>query len=1336
MEKNINEKFSHLNFGKAQCYSNKRTTVIGIIDASGSMSSCWPTLVTHWNTLVDDYKELIHTITFSYDASVKEGKYLSNSDVGGGTNIVSGFVKAYDKMLEIADKLGETDFTIIFVSDGDDGDMRTITKRIQNLTVPMNLRINLICVGIGSGFPTFVAMELREKYHSGLSSIPAVFLVNDFKTEILENFSIIKSSYLQSLSQLDISPAVLRFPWSKEKEESVYETSYFISDASEVFIKGEKVRLMSAFELSKKDLEEMFRSWTQELQLLSIKNNVRKEAQEAVDLMEFLFGVFTANDPNSNKKDKLTVLERLQQKEKSSNTHVLGNLIGECKRIRDGVSLKDLSAQEAANRLAIGTQVGKYHNKALQMKGLEGHEYNEFRKEFIDKLKETKLNPETTQEASFILLQNQKEILLEETLPQALLAADQYQLVEAFPLIGHTLMVQRTAASMINPFAINVLSIPRINKVCDTVSLVSKGNEMEISIGNDEEEKFNAVIPLFEASDNDLKPLVRSKLYHLLMTFNCMRNVDTFFFDAYYGLLANTFVRLLKYKDGSWRTEMINLVYNTTELIYGGLKFFEESLDLLLTNPQEAMVTEHKTLKYKCEDISKVILNLLVLFKRGKISESKSSEIIEFMIIEHLGRSIKGDTNLYEEYAGEDKLDDFSPKNFPGDSKRKDEQTTTDKKDNDNQTEQVVVDSVQVQDINSVNNPEMVVDINEYKPEQQPSDVIDINDFKPEVINKAPQTLDELTEEFIKTRKHLAFDSLKDLKQNLKKMFDEFTSNPNNTANLNIRLNRQTLNNISYRLNLTFFYRLQSYFISDTVPLNPEIFWIAINHNERFSSSNDRCTNPVDRDYKTIRHKLKNDYYKQKEKKDRQKEYDKFEKNIINQYLMDNQNAIKMMKDFKLSTELLKTHAGIDRLPKNVNIIVFGPQGYGKSTLVGRLMCDLNLIDKKLFENYARAYKTYFKKDNQPYEWISDVAADERCKSKTIYVNANHLQTENKFITLYDTPGKYKLFKSSISTMALVDHFFMVLECNIEKITAEKTFIINTIMYAYAYECRELYIVITKAEMCIDINNTIAEIVKLVESVVTKSNLSLKLHFIPVSSFTGNNIMKRASNDYPSLYEVINSLKPSEDKSGSSVPKILVTGTIGDQFSGRVIYGNVYGGAITAGQAFTVQPSNKKGKIQSLQCNYTDIDAAEPGMAVSIKLSESASALGVERGSILDCSNVSKSKTGVCSVKEVIMSIKYIGNSELKRLTCLMADFQFFHKNLQIVEIQSVKDKDGKELTELDKITSKQTAVIRLQPVNNTMYFENLWKSDSVVLRGKHYSIIGFGKIKDITYNK
>lgn len=69
---------------------------------------------------------------------------------------------------------------------------------------------------------------------------------------------------------------------------------------------------------------------------------------------------------------------------------------------------------------------------------------------------------------------------------------------------------------MINPFLVNIRSIAKVNRFIDTVGIIENGGEIILSAGNDEKEKINAVLPLFsEEKDSDLKPFLRSELFHI-----------------------------------------------------------------------------------------------------------------------------------------------------------------------------------------------------------------------------------------------------------------------------------------------------------------------------------------------------------------------------------------------------------------------------------------------------------------------------------------------------------------------------------------------------------------------------------------------------------------------------------------------------------------------------------------------------------------------------------------------------------------------------------------------------------------------------------------------------
>ena len=58
------------------------------------------------------------------------------------------------------------------------------------------ITINFLCIGIGKDFPTFVALKLREKYHNGDNSIPAIFLIEYVSNKAFVNkFDLLKEHF-------------------------------------------------------------------------------------------------------------------------------------------------------------------------------------------------------------------------------------------------------------------------------------------------------------------------------------------------------------------------------------------------------------------------------------------------------------------------------------------------------------------------------------------------------------------------------------------------------------------------------------------------------------------------------------------------------------------------------------------------------------------------------------------------------------------------------------------------------------------------------------------------------------------------------------------------------------------------------------------------------------------------------------------------------------------------------------------------------------------------------------------------------------------------------------
>ncbi len=150
--------------------------------------------------------------------------------------------------------------TVIFISDGQDNNTRTLEERMKKLKGNTNLKINFLCLGVGKGFPTFISMRLREKYHNGDEQIPAIFMIEyvsekayTIKFELLKN-------YFSFNVERQIKPSVQLFPW-RELTDKVFETQWIMTDQKEISVDDTKVDV-TPFNLNFDGISNIFRAWS------------------------------------------------------------------------------------------------------------------------------------------------------------------------------------------------------------------------------------------------------------------------------------------------------------------------------------------------------------------------------------------------------------------------------------------------------------------------------------------------------------------------------------------------------------------------------------------------------------------------------------------------------------------------------------------------------------------------------------------------------------------------------------------------------------------------------------------------------------------------------------------------------------------------------------------------------------------------------------------------------------------------------------------------------------------------------------------------------------------
>lgn len=685
-EENKFKKFGIVRIPKTSITTTEDTLVVGIIDASGSMSSCWKEVVKGWNYIIDNVSNIM-TITFDFNQKVTNGKLTDNlSDWGGTTTLIIEAFMRMEKEISIQKELIKSDkLTIVFISDGMDTTGKLVESKINLLNKLNQFKlVNFICIGIGSGFPTSLSMDLRAHYHNGSSEIPPLYLVEN-TSDHAEIYAKV-ASLMEKRELIKVNPYVIINPWEEVKE-SAFENSFVLSDVNSFKINGQEYELK--FSENHEDYEKIFSYWLQNLQLLSIKKTdgkltfsteeIKKFAGVTYQAMEALSTNFENKVLNKlkNTSGKSSFYDRVLISKMQKDYSNMYSLMKEVKLMSQDTVLSKLSEQDLAKRLAIGTKLGKYYDKALKMRGYSVDQFEKDKKDFIELFKKYPITKSEFQEVSFILLQNQKDILLEENFLEGLnLCNTQYDLVDSLPLVGLALKVYRSDGSMINPWNICVTGVARLHNTIDTVSLIKEKNEMKIPIGNNEFEKINCVLPLFSEKDKDLKEFLNSNLFHLLMTFNVMSNIDMLYNNAYFALLANTTYFILKQEEESlWKQEILNKLRMNSNLIR--IQDYSMYMEALIRTPRLAMVTEHTSLNYKCDDLSKPVFFLFELINNNNCkfkdefandAEKIIDSIFEAMLIEFFGRSFsKEQINLESLFEIKNK-EDFDKLDFSEDT--------------------------------------------------------------------------------------------------------------------------------------------------------------------------------------------------------------------------------------------------------------------------------------------------------------------------------------------------------------------------------------------------------------------------------------------------------------------------------------------------------------------------------------------------------------------------------------------------------------------------------------------------------------------------------------------
>lgn len=319
------------------------------------------------------------------------------------------------------------------------------------------------------------------------------------------------------------------------------------------------------------------------------------------------------------------------------------------------------------------------------------------------------------------------------------------------------------------------------------------------------------------------------------------------------------------------------------------------------------------------------------------------------------------------------------------------------------------------------------------------------------------------------------------------------------------------------------------------------------------------------------------------------------------------------IEDTKIRGKNLDVLAEFERSkPKNAaNFVVIGHVDAGKSTLMGRLLYDLKVVDQRTLDKYRKESER-LGKGSFALAWVLDQSTEERNRGVTIDIAMNKFETENTSFTILDAPGHRDFIPNMIAGASQADFAVLVIdastgnfESGLKGQTKEHALLVRSM------GVQRIVIAINKLDTVQWSQDRFDEISQQVSAFLTSAGfLSRNLAFVPCAGLTGDNIVRKADDPKASWYPgppLVSLLESSEPVTRALEKPLRLT--IDDIFRGGVqnslsVSGRLDSGNVQIGDTVLVMPAKEAGAIKGLEVDLEPAEWAVAGQNVILHLTE------------------------------------------------------------------------------------------------------------------------------------
>jgi elongation factor 1-alpha len=313
----------------------------------------------------------------------------------------------------------------------------------------------------------------------------------------------------------------------------------------------------------------------------------------------------------------------------------------------------------------------------------------------------------------------------------------------------------------------------------------------------------------------------------------------------------------------------------------------------------------------------------------------------------------------------------------------------------------------------------------------------------------------------------------------------------------------------------------------------------------------------------------------------------------------------------------------------HLNLIICGHVDHGKSTSMGHFLFDLGVVDQRMIEEFAKESEKTGAGDSFKYAWVLDQLKDERERGVTIDLAFQRFETPKFFYTLIDAPGHRDFIKNMITGASEADAAVLVVSAK----KGEEDVALGPGGQAreHAFLLRTLGV----TQLVVTINKMDDQTVKYSEQRYNEAKQDVenllktvgynitKISIIPVSGWTGENLVKKSTNmpwyKGPTLMDALDAMveppKPIEKPLRLPVQDVYtITGV------GTVPVGRVETGKIKVGESVMIMPEGLTAEVKSIETHHTAMQEAMAGDNIGFNL-RGVAKTDFRRGSVLGPTN-------------------------------------------------------------------------------------------------------------------